>query len=75
MLNAEAEAADAKNQPGQETLLCGGADGVVGSDPIGRNEYPLQRYIEAFLWGYAPQKGLEEEELQRIESLMAELIR
>jgi hypothetical protein len=61
---------------GQETLLCGSAEGVVGGDAQSSHlEYPLQGYIEAFLSAFVPEKGLEEVEIMRMECLMSELIR
>lgn len=66
---------DADPNGGQEMLLCGGAEGVVGADVQAQNDFPLQGYLEAFLWSFAPQKGLEEDEMLRVEGLIAELIR
>ena len=74
VLVADADS-DSSGQPRQEMLLCGGAEGVVGADVQAQNDFPLQGYVEAFLWSFAPQKGLEEEEMSRVEGLMAELIR
>jgi hypothetical protein len=57
-------------------LLCGGADGVFGGEvQTHGNDYPLQGYLEAFVFSFVPKKGVEEEEMSRLECLVAELMR
>jgi len=74
VFNVEADAADVSGQIVQETLLCGSVEGVLGGDTQA-NDFPLQGYLEAFLSSFVPEKGLEEAEMQRLESLVSELIR
>jgi hypothetical protein len=57
-------------------LLCGGADGVLGGEvQTHGNDYPLQGYLEAFVFSFVPKEGVEEAEMSRLECLVAELMR